>query len=298
MLTDRLGRLARSGIIGRTTGDTPGSDTTYHLIERGRGLAPAVQALVAWGFASLLPSGDDAEPVTFDQTWAVPTPRPSLTRATSGRWTASSSSSRCQGAPLTRTPRPARKPIVTLASSVTTIAFIRHLPVSSPHLHCIFGEPTCERRHRRSSRPERLASLAPVDGRRRTSERRENGSNKPKPLPSIADSCAHNWRGASSLRGAVLRPFRRASSGVRRAARIAGRRADSEQPAMIRATIAGPAAVAFYSSFSPRVWMRSHPGKRRPPRRLRLRVRLLPSVLTRPLGLDVWSRVSMRRSLA
>src|SRR5262245_25084407 len=72
VLGDRLTRLAESGIIGRSTGDTPGSDTTYHLTERGFGLAPAIQGLVAWGFASLLPSGDDAKPETFDQTWAVP----------------------------------------------------------------------------------------------------------------------------------------------------------------------------------------------------------------------------------
>src|SRR5207245_10335277 len=74
VLGDRLKRLAGSGIIGRSTGDSPGSDTTYHLTERGRGLAPAIQGLVAWGFASLLPRGDDAQPEIFDQTWAVPDP--------------------------------------------------------------------------------------------------------------------------------------------------------------------------------------------------------------------------------
>src|SRR5262249_43155472 len=70
----RLKRLAESGIIGRSAGNAPGSDTTYHLTGRGLALAPAIQGLVAWGFASLLPSGDDAKPETFDQTWAVPDP--------------------------------------------------------------------------------------------------------------------------------------------------------------------------------------------------------------------------------
>ena len=74
VLADRLKQLAKSGVVGRSTGDAPGSDTTYHLTERGRGLAPAIQGLVAWGFASLLPSDDEAEPETFDQAWAVPDP--------------------------------------------------------------------------------------------------------------------------------------------------------------------------------------------------------------------------------
>src|SRR5262249_12005524 len=38
VLADRLRRLAESGIIGRSAGATPGSDTTYHLTERGREL--------------------------------------------------------------------------------------------------------------------------------------------------------------------------------------------------------------------------------------------------------------------
>jgi DNA-binding HxlR family transcriptional regulator len=115
VLADRLRRLAESGIVGRSTGHTPGSDTTYHLTERGRGLAPAIQALVAWGFASLLPSGDDEEPETFDQTWAVPNPE-AITDE-SYQWSVDgiefelSVSGRC----LTRTPGPARKPIVTLS---------------------------------------------------------------------------------------------------------------------------------------------------------------------------------------
>jgi DNA-binding HxlR family transcriptional regulator len=115
VLTDRLTRLAESGIIGRRAGDTPGSDTTYQLTERGLGLAPAIRGLVAWGFASLVPRGDDTEPETFDQTWAVPDADAVTDEAyqwsvdgvefelsVSGRW-------------LTRTPGPARKPTVRLS---------------------------------------------------------------------------------------------------------------------------------------------------------------------------------------
>jgi DNA-binding HxlR family transcriptional regulator len=114
VLADRLRRLSESGIIGRSTGDTPGSDTTYHLTERGRGLAPAIQGLVAWGFASLLPSGD-AEPETFDQTWAVLDPE--AVTDESYQWSVDGVEFELavSGRSLTRTPGPARKPVVTLA---------------------------------------------------------------------------------------------------------------------------------------------------------------------------------------
>jgi DNA-binding HxlR family transcriptional regulator len=115
VLPDRLRRLAESGIIGRSTGHTPGSDTTYHLTERGRGLEPAIQGLVAWGFWSLLPSGDDAEPESFDQTWAVPDPE--AVADESYQWSVDGIDFELSvsGFSLTRTPGPARQPIVTLA---------------------------------------------------------------------------------------------------------------------------------------------------------------------------------------
>src|SRR5437870_3034849 len=67
VLADRLKRLAGAGVIGRRTGAAPGSDTTYHLTERGMGLAPVIQGLVRWGFALLLPAASDGEPEVFDQ---------------------------------------------------------------------------------------------------------------------------------------------------------------------------------------------------------------------------------------
>jgi DNA-binding HxlR family transcriptional regulator len=114
VLTDRLRRLSESGIIGRSTGDTPGSDTTYHLTERGLGLAPVIRGLVAWGFASLVPSGN-AEPETFDQTWAVPDPE-AVTDETY-QWSVDGVEFELSvsGRSLTRTLGPARKPIVTLS---------------------------------------------------------------------------------------------------------------------------------------------------------------------------------------
>ena len=115
VLADRLKRLAKSGVVGRSTGDAPGSDTTYHLTERGRGLAPAIQGLVAWGFASLLPGGDDAKTETFDQTWAVPDPD-AVTDETY-QWSVDGVEFELSvsGRFLTRTAGRARKPIVTLS---------------------------------------------------------------------------------------------------------------------------------------------------------------------------------------
>ena len=121
VLADRLRRLAESGIIGRSTGHTPGSDTTYHLTDRGLGLAPAIQGLVAWGFASLLPDGDDAKPETFDQTWAVPDP--GAVADESYQWSVDGFEFELSvsGLSLTRTPGPARKPIVTLAMTSSAL---------------------------------------------------------------------------------------------------------------------------------------------------------------------------------
>jgi DNA-binding HxlR family transcriptional regulator len=117
VLPDRLTRLARSGVIGRNTGDTPGSDTTYHLTERGRRLAPAIQALVAWGFDSLLPSADDATPETFDQTWAVPDPEAVVDENYQWLVDGVEFELSVSGRSLTRTPGPAQRPIVTLSMS-------------------------------------------------------------------------------------------------------------------------------------------------------------------------------------
>ena len=66
--------LVAAGIVGRAAGDMPGTDTTYHLTQRGLGLLPVIQGLVRFGFAALLPADEDEGPVTFDQTWAAPDP--------------------------------------------------------------------------------------------------------------------------------------------------------------------------------------------------------------------------------
>jgi DNA-binding HxlR family transcriptional regulator len=115
VLPERLTRLADAGVIGRSTGDAPGTDTTYHLTERGRGLAPVIQGLVAWGFASLLPSAGDANPETFDQTWAVPDPDAVADESYGWSVDGIEFELSVSGRSLTRTPGRARAPIVTLS---------------------------------------------------------------------------------------------------------------------------------------------------------------------------------------
>jgi DNA-binding HxlR family transcriptional regulator len=115
VLGDRLKRLADSGIVGRSTGDAPGSDTTYHLTERGLGLLPVIQALVRWGFAALLPASEDEEPETFDQTWAVPDPDALVDETYQWSVDGVEFELSVSGRSLTRTPGRARKPVVTLS---------------------------------------------------------------------------------------------------------------------------------------------------------------------------------------
>jgi DNA-binding HxlR family transcriptional regulator len=75
VLGDRLRRLADAHVVGRRTGDRPGSETTYYLTERGRALAPVIKALVDWGLPSLTlsraPRQGAPDQQAFDQTWAI-----------------------------------------------------------------------------------------------------------------------------------------------------------------------------------------------------------------------------------
>jgi len=121
VLGDRLRQLADAQIVGRRTGDRPGSDTTYHLTQRGLALAPVVRALVRWGVASLIPappvgaSGADRE--VFDQTWAMPDPA-RITDETY-EWTVDGVEFELSvsGQTLTRTRGPARGPVATLTTT-------------------------------------------------------------------------------------------------------------------------------------------------------------------------------------
>src|SRR5713101_7782782 len=128
VLGDRLRRLADAHVVGRRTGDRPGSDTTYYLTERGLALAPAIKALAQWGMASLTlsdgPVDDELEPEVFDQTWAIADPR--MIADETYQWTIDGVDSELvvSSRSLVRTRRRTRNPVATM---ITTSAVLSAL---------------------------------------------------------------------------------------------------------------------------------------------------------------------------
>ena len=126
VLGDRLRRLADARVVGRQTGDRPGSETTYHLTERGRGLAPVIKALVEWGLPALTQPGATQpavpEPEAFDQTWAISDA--SLVRDETYEWTVDSVATELvvSGRSLVRTRGPAHAPVVTMVTTTPVLS--------------------------------------------------------------------------------------------------------------------------------------------------------------------------------
>src|SRR5262249_52927392 len=121
VLSERLRQLADAQIVSRRTGDRPGSETTYHLTERGLALAPVVQALVRWGMAPLTltapASGSAPDGEVFDQMWTIPDP--ALVVDETYQWTVDGVEIELavSGSSVTRTRGPARAPVVTLTTT-------------------------------------------------------------------------------------------------------------------------------------------------------------------------------------
>jgi DNA-binding HxlR family transcriptional regulator len=129
VLGDRLRRLADARVVGRQTGDRPGSDTTYYLTERGRALAPVIKALVNWGLPAMTHrsdvNGNGAAREVFDQTWAIPDPNLILDEAY--QWTVDGVDTALvvSGRSVVRTPGTARNPVaamVTTSEALSSIA--------------------------------------------------------------------------------------------------------------------------------------------------------------------------------
>src|SRR5712691_8052808 len=125
VLGDRLRRLADARVVGRQTGDRPGSETTYYLTDRGRALAPAIKALVDWGLASLThPTETTADgPVrdVFDQTWAIGDP--TLIQAEAYQWTVDGVDTTLvvSGRSLVRAPGAALEPVATMVTTTEVL---------------------------------------------------------------------------------------------------------------------------------------------------------------------------------
>ena len=136
VLGDRLRRLADARVVGRQTGDRPGSDITYHLTERGRGLAPVIKALVDWGLPALTHPdtavGGGLDQEVFDQTWAIADAN--LIRDETYQWTIDGME--CElvvsGRSLVRTPGPARAPA---AAMITTTEVLSALAAGALSVH-------------------------------------------------------------------------------------------------------------------------------------------------------------------
>ena len=120
VLGDRLRRLADARVVGRRTGDRPGSETTYYLTERGRGLAPVVKALVDWGLPALTHSTAPRE--VFDQTWAIRDA--SLLRDETYQWTVDGVPTQLvvSGTSLVRTPGPAHAPVAAMVTTTRVLS--------------------------------------------------------------------------------------------------------------------------------------------------------------------------------
>lgn len=121
VLSDRLRQLADAQIVSRRTGDRPGSETTYHLTERGRALAPVVEALVRWGMGPLTltgpTSGAAPDREVFDQSWTIPDT--ALVVDETYQWTVDGVEFELavSGSSVTRTRGPAHAPAVTLTTT-------------------------------------------------------------------------------------------------------------------------------------------------------------------------------------
>jgi DNA-binding HxlR family transcriptional regulator len=126
VLGDRLRRLADAGVVGRQTGDRPGSDTTYHLTERGRALAPVIKALVDWGLPLLTrpnsPPGAESESELFDQTWTMFDT--GLVQDEAYQWTVDGVAVQLAvvGRSLVRTPGAARNPAAAMVASTQVLS--------------------------------------------------------------------------------------------------------------------------------------------------------------------------------
>jgi DNA-binding HxlR family transcriptional regulator len=126
ILSERLRELSANDLVGRSTGNAPGSDITYHLTERGRELGPVVVDLVTYGVDLLPPprEGDRDDHVPFDQTWTLAAE--SVLVDESYEWTIDGVTFElaARGSELVRTQGRAAHPVVTLRTDSATLGAI------------------------------------------------------------------------------------------------------------------------------------------------------------------------------
>ena len=125
ILSDRLRGLTANGLVSRTTGNAPGSETRYQLTERGAQLGPVIGGLATWGLQLLtgtVPGGGEREEQAFDRIWTLDAATEELHE--SYQWTIDDTEFQLavRGDKIIRTPGRAAHPAVTLTTSNTTLA--------------------------------------------------------------------------------------------------------------------------------------------------------------------------------
>ena len=123
ILSNRLRQLAGHGIVGRSTGNAPGSETTYHLTERGAALAPVIGALATWGL-DLLSGTESGGPQVFDRTWTVDPSTETIDETYQWSIGGVDFELAARKHQLIRTPGRAERPVVTFKTSNATFASI------------------------------------------------------------------------------------------------------------------------------------------------------------------------------
>ena len=125
ILTDRLRGLAANGLVSRTTGNAPGSQTRYRLTERGAQLGPVIGGLATWGLALLTgtaPGLDQNERRVFDRTWTLDAATGTLHESYQWSIDGADFELAVRAGTIIRTPGRAARPVVTLTASTTALA--------------------------------------------------------------------------------------------------------------------------------------------------------------------------------
>ena len=125
ILSDRLHGLAANGLVSRTTGNAPGSETRYQLTERGAQLGPVIGGLATWGLTLLTgtaPGPDEQEQRVFDRTWTLDAATEALHETYQWSIDGVDLELAVRGDKIIRTPGRAAYPAVTLTATNATLA--------------------------------------------------------------------------------------------------------------------------------------------------------------------------------
>ena len=125
ILSDRLHGLAANGLVSRTTGNAPGSETRYQLTERGAELGPVIGGLATWGLALLTgtaPGSDEQERRAFDRTWTLDAATEAIHESYQWSIDGVDLELAVRGDKIIRAPGRAARPAVTLTATNATLA--------------------------------------------------------------------------------------------------------------------------------------------------------------------------------